>query len=118
MKYDFLLVRGIFRKFPVQAKLAFSPLACPVHVRGGRESFLFSMAAMSWLCLDGIKSCSEHTWKVFFLQSYIINEFKIAHVEKGGCRLAFFGVVDGQKKGSAQFPFLSTLLMAALLYNN
>ena len=41
MKYDFLLVWDIFRKFPVQAKLSFSPCACCVHARGGRESFLF-----------------------------------------------------------------------------
>ena len=37
----FLLVCDIFRKFPVQAKLSFSPYACCVHARGGRESFLF-----------------------------------------------------------------------------
>ena len=41
MKYDFLLVWGIFRKFPVQAKCSFSPYACCVHARGGRGSFLF-----------------------------------------------------------------------------
>jgi len=41
MKYVFLLVWGIFRKFPVQAKLSFSPYACCVHARGGWESFLF-----------------------------------------------------------------------------
>ena len=41
MKYDFLLVWGIFRKFPVQAKLSFFQYACCVHTRGGRESFLF-----------------------------------------------------------------------------
>ena len=45
MKYEFLLKWGIFRKFPVQAKLSFSPYACCVHARGGRESFLFSQAS-------------------------------------------------------------------------
>ena len=45
MKYDFLLEWGIFGKFPVQAKLSFTPYACCVHAWGGRESFLFSKAS-------------------------------------------------------------------------
>ena len=40
----FLLLLGIFRKFPVQAKLLFSLYACCVYARGGRESLLFFTA--------------------------------------------------------------------------
>ena len=50
MKYDFLLEWGIFGKFPVQAKLSFSPYACCVHARGGRESFLFFLR-LAALCM-------------------------------------------------------------------
>ena len=62
MKYDFLLVWGIFRKFPVQAKLSFSPYACCVHARGGgRESFPFFQGKLhcAWFCLDSLKSCLD-----------------------------------------------------------
>ena len=39
-------IDGAFlKKFPVQAKLSFSPYACCVHAMGGRESFLFSEAS-------------------------------------------------------------------------
>ena len=46
----FLLFWGIFRKFPVQAKLSLSPYACCVHARGGRESFLFFLR-LAALCM-------------------------------------------------------------------
>ena len=41
----FLLEWAIFGKFPVQAKLSFSPYAYCTHARGGTESFLFSQAS-------------------------------------------------------------------------
>ena len=46
MKFEFLLVWGIFKKFPVQAKLSFSSYACYVHARGGRTSFIFSLLTL------------------------------------------------------------------------
>ena len=56
MKYHFLLIWVIFRKFPVQAKLSFSPYACCVHARGGRESFLFlRLAALCMVLLRRFK---------------------------------------------------------------
>ena len=57
MKYDFLLVWGIFRKFPVQAKSSLFPYACCVHAKGGRESFLFfqRLAALCMVLLRRFK---------------------------------------------------------------
>ena len=51
MKYDFLLVWGIFRKFPVQAKCSFSPCACCVHARGGRVFPFFLRLAVLYMVL-------------------------------------------------------------------
>ena len=53
MKYCSLLEWGLFIKFPVQAKLSFSPYACCVHARGGRESFFFSRLAALCMVLLG-----------------------------------------------------------------
>ena len=67
MKYDFLLLWGIFRKFPVQAKCSFFPYVCCVHARGGRESFLFFQGQLhcAWFCLDSLKSCLDGGSVVF-----------------------------------------------------
>ena len=56
MKYDFLLVWGIFRKFPVQAKCSFSPFACCAHARGGRVfPFFLRLAALCMVLLRRFK---------------------------------------------------------------
>ena len=59
MKYVFRLERSIFRKFPVQAKLSFSPYACCLHARGGRGteslSIFLRLAALCMVLLRRFK---------------------------------------------------------------
>ena len=53
---------GHFRIFPVKTKLSFSPYACSVHVREGRESFLFSQAS----CTVHVFDSRKFAWKALF----------------------------------------------------
>ena len=45
MKYDFLLVWGIFSKFPVEAKLSFSPYTDVCMQEEGESLSYFSKAS-------------------------------------------------------------------------
>ena len=76
----FLLVKGTFRKFPVQAKLSFSSYACCVHAMGGRESFLLSEASCT---VHGFAwTVSNLAWTVdqwYFLISNNILDFEVYH---------------------------------------
>ena len=79
MKYDVLLVWGIFRKFPFQAKLSFSPYACACKGRERVFPFFLRLAALCMVLLGQFKillGASSEGTKVVRIRSKLLYDIK------------------------------------------
>ena len=105
MKYDFFCLCGTFLKKSLSKQNFPSPHMLAVCMQGEGESLSFF--SKGWLhcgcfCLDSLKSCFEHPWKVLYhliCQTGFVTSFSL-----GPCKPFLSSLIEKQKKTLVVVP--------------